>query len=97
MELLILLIILNYVPCEQGSLETWTTVHGNTSTGHQHLLEHNVKIFLTEIEAYGTLRLQDLTLLLQRLKEQREAATQNGLLLLDSLIAYTLTIVTVNM
>ena len=33
MELLILLIILNYVPCEQGSLETWTTTHGNTSTG----------------------------------------------------------------
>jgi len=34
MELLILLIILNYVPCEnQGSLEPWTTTHGNTSTG----------------------------------------------------------------
>ena len=33
MELFVLLIILNYVPCEnQGSLETWTTVHGNTST-----------------------------------------------------------------
>jgi hypothetical protein len=34
MELVLLLIILNYVPCEnQGSLETWTTVHGNTLTG----------------------------------------------------------------
>jgi hypothetical protein len=34
MELILLLIILNYVPCEnQGSLETWTTTHGNTSTG----------------------------------------------------------------
>jgi hypothetical protein len=34
MELLILLIILHHVPCEnQGSLETWTTVHGNTYTG----------------------------------------------------------------
>jgi hypothetical protein len=34
MELLILLIILElHVPCEQGSLETWTTTHGNTSTG----------------------------------------------------------------
>ena len=33
MELFVLLIILNYVPCEnQDSLETWTTVHGNTST-----------------------------------------------------------------
>ena len=36
MELLVLLIILHYVPCEnQGyeTVETWTTVHGNTSTG----------------------------------------------------------------
>jgi hypothetical protein len=40
MELLILLLILNYVPCEQqgsiapvGVVETWTTTHGNTSIG----------------------------------------------------------------
>ena len=34
MELLLLVLILNYVPCEQeGSLKTWTTTHGVTSTG----------------------------------------------------------------
>jgi hypothetical protein len=35
MELLVLLIMLHYVPCENqefGTVETWTTVHGNTST-----------------------------------------------------------------
>jgi hypothetical protein len=36
MELLILLIILHHVPCEKQdyeTVETWTTVHGNTYTG----------------------------------------------------------------
>jgi hypothetical protein len=36
MELLILLIILHHVPCENQdykTVETWTTVHGNTYTG----------------------------------------------------------------
>jgi hypothetical protein len=50
----------------------------------QHLLEHNVKIFLTELEAYGTL-FAGPNIIASTFERAEEAATRNNLVVVGEL------------